>query len=181
MAAAMDFFRISIKGVQIKGYHHFKVKAPSGTPFIVRKEAFNEYDPFSLACLIPAEVVLIPEPLRKMAIYSKSQRKSYTLEDVRGSQIGRIQYFLNRELSYLLECGKISRIDGIVNGEPTVTVRPNAAQKFQRNKQAGGGAYIPATIQVEGPREHKEAVLDRVRTSLTECENGELMSIDIEN
>ena len=59
----------------------------------------------------------------------------------------------------------------IVNGEPTVTVRPNAAQKFQRNKQAGGGAYIPATIQVKGPREHKEAVLDRVRTSLAECES----------
>ena len=39
-----------------------------------------------------------------------------------------------------------------------VTVRPNAAQKFQRNKQAGGGAYIPATVQVEVPREHKEAV-----------------------
>ena len=166
-------------------YHHFKVKAPSGTPFIVRKEAYNEYDPFALAWLIPAELELIPEPLRKMAIYSKSnrlravslflqvlvramhtrgsgeaarhakrgrqlfscltrlapsvtrvaicvsrilldglqkkerllvvyksKRKSYTLEDVRGSQIGRIQYFLNRELSYLLECGKISRIEG---------------------------------------------------------------------
>ena len=90
----------------------FKVKAPSGTPFIVRKEAYNEYDPFALACLIPAELELIPEPLRKMAIYSKSKRKSYTLEDVRGSQIGRIQYFLNRELFYLLECGKISRIEG---------------------------------------------------------------------
>ncbi|CAH3141914.1 unnamed protein product, partial [Porites evermanni] len=136
--------------------HHFKVKAPSGTPFIVRKEAYNEYDPFALACLISVELELIPEPLRKMAIYSKSKRKSYTLEDVRGSQIGRIQYFLNRELSYLLE---------IVNGEPTVSVRPNAAQKFQRNKQAGGGAYIPATIHVEGPREHKKAVLDRLRTS----------------
>lgn len=93
-------------------YHHFKVKVPSGTPIIVRKETFNEYDPFALACLIPAEVELIPEPLRKVAIYSKSQRKSYTLVDVLGSQIGRIQYFLNRELSYLLECGKISRIGG---------------------------------------------------------------------
>ena len=62
-----------------------------------------------------------------------------------------------------------------------VTVRPNAAQKFQRDKQAGGGAFIPATVQVEVPREHKEAVQDRVRTSLTECENGELMSLDIEN
>ena len=69
----------------------------------------------------------------------------------------------------------------IVNGEPTVSVRPNAAQKFQRNKQAGGGAYIPATIHVEGPREHKKDVLDRARTSLAECENGELMTIDIEN
>ena len=47
-------------------YHHFKVKAPSGTPFIVRKEAYNEYDPFALACLIPAELELIPEPLRKI-------------------------------------------------------------------------------------------------------------------
>lgn len=92
--------------------HHFKVKVPSGTPFIVRKEAHNEYDPFALACLIPAEVEKIPEPLRKIAIYSKSQRKSYTLEDVRGSQIGRIQYILNRELYYLLQCGKISQIEG---------------------------------------------------------------------
>ena len=69
----------------------------------------------------------------------------------------------------------------IVNGEPTVSVRPNTAQKFQKNKQAGGGAYIPATIHAKGPREHKKAVLNRVRTSLAECENGELMTIDIEN
>ena len=61
---------------------------------------------------VPVEVELIPEPLRKMAIYSKLQRKGYTLEDVQRSLIGRIQYFLNRELSYLLECGKISRIEG---------------------------------------------------------------------
>ena len=53
--------------------------------------------------------------------------------------------------------------------------------KVPKNKQAGGGAYIPATIHVEGPREQKKAVLDRLRTSLAECENGELMTIDIEN
>ena len=69
----------------------------------------------------------------------------------------------------------------IVNGEPTVTVRPNAAQKFQRNKQGGGGTYIPATVKLEVPREYEEAVLDRVRTTLAECENGELKSVDIEN
>ena len=66
-------------------------KSTSGTPFVVGKEAYNEYDPFALACLILAELELIPEPLRKMAIYSKSKRKSYTLEDVRGSQIGRMR------------------------------------------------------------------------------------------
>ena len=54
----------------------------------------------------------------------------------------------------------------------------NAAQ---RNKQASGGAYIPTTIQVEGSREVKKAVLDKVRTFLAECENGGLMTIDIEN
>ena len=35
--------------------------------------------------------------------------------------------------------------------------------------------------RVEGPREYEEAVLDRVRTSLAECENGEFMSVDNEN
>ena len=64
----------------------------------------------------------------------------------------------------------------IVNGEPTVTVRPNTAQKFQRNKQAGGG-----TIKLEGPRQYEEAVPDRVRTTLAECQNGEFMSVDIKN
>ncbi|KAK2556218.1 hypothetical protein P5673_021828 [Acropora cervicornis] len=132
-----------------------------------------------------------------MPIHSKSQQKSYTLEHVRGSQIGRIQYFLNRELSYLLDLSSLLALVNsfricqpefcnlfslkTVNGKPTVTVCPNAAQKFQRNKQAGGGAFIPPTIQLESRRKHKQAVLDRVRTSLTKCENGELMSIDIEN
>ena len=55
-----------------------------------------------------------------------------------------------------------------------MTVRPNAAQKLQRNKQVGGGAYIPATIKVKGPRECQETVLDHgVRITLAECENGQ--------
>ena len=92
-------------------YHHFKVRAPSGTPFIIQEEQ-NEYDPFALACFIPAEVELIPEPLRNIEMYSKLQQKRCTLLDVRGSQIGRVQYFLNKELSNLLRCGKVSRIGG---------------------------------------------------------------------
>jgi len=83
-------------------------------------------------------------------------------------------------LIFFLICVSLFSLS-IVNGEPTVTARPNAAQKFRKNKQAGGGVYIPATIKVEGPREYEEAVLDRVRTSLAECENGEFMSVDNEN
>ena len=36
-------------------------------------------------------------------------------------------------------------------------------------------------IKLEGSREYDEAVLDRIRTTLAECENGEFMSVDIEN
>ena len=48
---------------------------------------------------------------------SKSQKKKYSLQEVLGSQIGRVQYFLNRELSFLLNCGKITSIQGYVNIE----------------------------------------------------------------
>ena len=48
---------------------------------------------------------------------SKSQEKKYSLQEVLGSQFGRVQYFLNRELSFLLNCGKITSIQGYVNIE----------------------------------------------------------------
>ena len=65
-----------------------------------------------------------------------------------------------------------------INGEPTVTSRPNSTQKFSRNKQAGGGAYIPATLWVEGPQRYKEFVLERIRSTLPECENVEDMHVE---
>ena len=68
----------------------------------------------------------------------------------------------------------------IVSGEP-ITVRPNADRKFQRNKRAGGGAFIPAVIKIEGPHEFKETVLNRVRDTPAECENGDMMSADVES
>ena len=37
-----------------------------------------------------------------------------------------------------------------INREPTETSRPSSTQKFSRYKQAGGGAFIPATLLVEG-------------------------------
>lgn len=81
--------------------------------------------------------------------------------------------FLNLRLSLLSHCQRGT--DGYCD------VPLNAAKKFQTKKQAGGGACIPATIQVEGPREIKKAVLDKVRTFLAECKNGGLVIIDIEN
>ena len=63
-----------------------------------------------------------------------------------------------------------------VHGEPTVTARPTTQQKFHKNKQAGGGAYIPASIKITGPQQH---MTSRLRATLHECENGDEMSIDL--
>ncbi|RMX45229.1 hypothetical protein pdam_00022525 [Pocillopora damicornis] len=73
-------------------YHNFKIKAPRGTPLVIQSEDDNTYDPHELACLLPREMERIPEALREVQIFSKSQRKTYTLEDVKGQQIGRVQF-----------------------------------------------------------------------------------------
>ena len=36
--------------------------------------------------------------------------------EVAGGQIGRVQYFLNREIKHLLDCGKINKIEAYVTG-----------------------------------------------------------------
>ena len=59
-----------------------------------------------------------------------------------------------------------------VRGEPTITARPTTQQKFHKNKQADGGAYIPAS-------QHMTFVLERLRATLHECENVDEMSIDL--
>lgn len=92
-------------------YHHFKIKAPAGTPFTIQSED-SEYDPYALACFLPNEVDRIPEELRTKVMFSKSLKKSYTLQDVKGSQIGRIQYFLNKALHGMYHDGQISRMRG---------------------------------------------------------------------
>ena len=65
-----------------------------------------------------------------------------------------------------------------INGEPTVTSRPSSIQKLSRYKQAGGGAFIPVTLLVEGPQRYKEFVLERIRFTLPECENIEDMHFE---
>ena len=61
-------------------------------------------------------------------------------------------------------------------GEP---VNLSSTQKFSRNKQAGGGAYIPATLRIVGPTIHAQIVLERVRKTLCECENEVEMSVEM--
>ena len=58
-----------------------------------------------------------------------------------------------------------------VRGEPTRTACPTTQQKFHKNKQAGGWAYIP--------QQHMAFVLERLRATLHECENRDEMSIDM--
>ncbi|CAH3184911.1 unnamed protein product, partial [Porites evermanni] len=115
-------------------YHHFKIKAPVGTPLTIQCDD-NAYDPHALACFLLSEMHSIPQDLRRTVLYSKSQRKSYTLKDVKPSKIGRVQYFLNEALC------KIT-----VNGEPCLSMEPSSTQKFAKNKQAGSEAYIPTLL-----------------------------------
>ena len=65
-----------------------------------------------------------------------------------------------------------------IKGEPTETSRPSSTHKFSRYKQAGVGAFIPATLLVEGPKRYKEFVLERIRCNLLECENVEDMPFE---
>ena len=65
-----------------------------------------------------------------------------------------------------------------INGEPSVTSRPSSTQKFYRYKQAGGGAFIPVSLLVEGPQRYKEFVVERIRCTLSECENVEDMHFE---
>ena len=52
-------------------------------------------------------------------------------------------------------------------------------QKFHKNKQAGGGAYITVSLKITGPLQHMTFVLERLRATLHKCENGDEMSIDL--
>ena len=96
-------------------YGYFHIKAPRGTPLVIQSEDDNTYDPHAptaLACLLPREMERIPETLREVQIFSKSQRKTYTLKGVKGQQIGRVQHFLNTQLRGLFRRGRITRIEG---------------------------------------------------------------------
>lgn len=93
------------------GYHHLKIKAPAGTPFTIQGED-SEYDPYALACFLPNEIDSIPEEVRTKVMFSKSLKKSYTLQDVKGSQIGRVQYFLNKVLHEMYHNDQIRRMRG---------------------------------------------------------------------
>ena len=80
----------------------------------VYPESGNE-DPFALRCVLQ-EVADMPSTLQDVVMVSTSTKKTYTLREVAGRQIGRVQYFLNREIKHLLDCGKIIKIEGYVTG-----------------------------------------------------------------
>ena len=52
-----------------------------------------------------------------------------------------------------------------VRGGPTTTARPTTHQKFNMNKQAAGGAYIPASLKITGPQQHMAFVHARATSS----------------
>ena len=80
----------------------------------VYPQSGNE-DPFVLRCVLP-EVADMLLTLQDVIMVSTRTKKTYTLREVAGRQIGRVQYFLNREIKHLLNCGKINKIEGYVTG-----------------------------------------------------------------
>ena len=69
-------------------------------------------NPYTLACYLPNDVDSICEELRTKVMFSKLLKKSYTLQDVKGSQVARVQYFLNKALHGMYHNGQISRMSG---------------------------------------------------------------------
>lgn len=57
--------------------------------------------------------------------------------------------------------------------------KENGRQKFSRNKQAGGGAYIPATLRIVGPSIYAKIVLERIPKTICEFENKEEMPVEM--
>ncbi|CAH3143426.1 unnamed protein product [Pocillopora meandrina] len=147
-----------------------KIKAPRGTPLVIQSEDDDTYDSHALACLLPRQMERIPEALREVQIFSKSQRKTYTLAD---ELKGNARYLVQ---PYLI--GFLVTQTREINGERTVTSRSSFTQKFSRYKQAGGGAFTPVTLLVEGPQRYKEFGLERIRFTLPECENVEDMHVE---
>ena len=50
---------------------------------------------------------------------------------------------------------------------------------YVKNRQAGGGAFIPATLRIEGRLVYQDIVLQKIRETLKECENAEEMCVEI--
>ena len=69
--------------------------------------------------------------------------------------------------------------DRTVNGEPSLSVKPPSTQKYVKNRQAGGGGFIPATLRIEGRLMHQHIVLQNIRETLKECENAEEICVEM--
>lgn len=60
-----------------------------------------------------------------------------------------------------------------------MSTKPSSTQKFAKNKQAGSGAYIPATLHIFGPIIYAKIVLEGIHKTLIKCENKEEVSVEM--
>ncbi|RMX36573.1 hypothetical protein pdam_00017167, partial [Pocillopora damicornis] len=144
-------------------YHNFKIKAPRGTPLVIQSEDDNTYDSHSLACLLrEKQDIVFPRPILERNEIVPILRSHTSLVPIVISARYLVQPYL---------IGFIVAQNREINGKWTLTSRSSSTQKFSRYKQAGGGAFIPVTLLVEGPQRYKEFVLERIRFTLPECES----------
>lgn len=136
-------------------------------------------DHFALQCILPS-VEQIPEALLDIELTSKSAKKSYTLRDVAGRQIGRVQYFLNRELKELMSYRAFVVVISVITGQPTVTKRPPVGQKWRQNFQQGGGAYIPCQGIIRCADGTVEEVKEKIEKVISELgDEGVAMDAEV--
>jgi len=168
---------VQITNGMIKGFHEFGIKLPVGCRVNVEREDSSvAKDEYALLCKVPQD---LDEETKGTVMRSKSKRKEYRVSDVMGKTIGRVQYFLNKTFIQLLEEGKVKSVNGCITGEPTASRKPPTTQKWQRNRQAGGGAVIPCSWILQVSRGMEQRVKEIVESRLPDIEGHKNMEVKI--
>ena len=76
-----------------------------------KEESSAAKDEYALLCKVPDD---LDEDLLSTVMKSKSKKKVYTVREVVGKTVGRVQYFLNKTFFQLLQEGKVKSVYGLV-------------------------------------------------------------------
>ena len=70
-------------------------------------------------------------------------------------------------------------LHSFVTGEPTACRKPQTTQKWQRNRQAGGGAVIPCRWILPVEQGTEERVVETLQARLPDIEGHDNMEVKV--